>query len=182
MHVFPTYPAPKTNKRPGGCIHLILERYYAVNFATLQGSQHLLAQLWKEYTLSDSRYLTSDAFVMTMESVTAWCWGPLSFLLASFITTDNPFRHPLQIIVSTGQLYGTVLYFGTSTFDFFVHGIEYSRPESYYFYGYYLFLNGIWIVIPVLLIASSVRASGRVFAEAKRIGTVELNGSAKKAS
>ena len=145
---FPNLSRPSINKRPGGSIHLLLEGYYALNFATLPGSQHLLAQLWKEYSMSDSRYLTSHAFVMTMESITAWCWGPLSFLLASFIATDHPFRHPLQIIISTGQLYGDVLYYGTCAFDFLVYGVEYSRPENYYFYGYFVLLNGFWIVIP----------------------------------
>lgn len=139
---------PSTNKLTGGSIHLLLEGYYAMTFATLPGSQHLLAQLWKEYSMADSRYLTSDAFVMTMESITAWCWGPLCFVLASLIVTDNPFRHPLQIIISTGQLYGNVLYYGTFAFGFLVYGVEYSRPETYYFYGYYVFLNGFWIVIP----------------------------------
>ena len=34
-------------------------------------AQDLFGQLWKEYALSDSRYLTSDAFVLCMETVTA---------------------------------------------------------------------------------------------------------------
>lgn len=85
---------------------------------------------------------------MCMESVTAWCWGPLSLLLAYFIITNNSFRHPLQIVISTGQLYGDVLYLGTVAFDYYVYGIDYSRPESYYFYGYFTFLNGIWLVVP----------------------------------
>ncbi|KAI1742685.1 EBDP4, emopamil-binding protein [Xylaria scruposa] len=155
-----------------GFIHLFLEGFYALNFATLQGSQHVLAQLWKEYSLSDSRYLTSDAFVMCMESVTAWCWGPLSFLLAYFIVTDHPFRHPLQIIISTGQLYGNVLYYATFTFNSSVYGVEHSRPEAYYFYGYYVLMNGFWMVIPCFLIADSMRACGRALAEVKRTRTV----------
>jgi len=204
----PIFARSCINKRPGGSIHLFLEGYYALNFATLPGSQHILAQLWKEYSMSDSRYLTSDAFVMSMESITAWCWGPLGFILAAFIVADNPFRHPLQIIISTGQLYGDVLYFGTCAFDFLVYGIEYSRPENYYFYGYFVLLNGFWILIPgrrwfsifpslflkeelvreiganraIVLIADSVRACGRVFAEAKRMKTVGMNGAAKKRS
>ncbi|KAJ6118641.1 Emopamil-binding [Penicillium samsonianum] len=169
-----------TNVNPRGSIHLILEGYYAINFATLSSSQQLLAQLWKEYSMSDSRYLTSHAFVMSMESITAWFWGPLSFLLASFIVTDNPLRHPLQIIISTGQLYGDVLYYGTCAFDFLVYGVEYSRPENYYFYGYFVLLNGFWIVIPVLLIANSVKACGRAFSEVKKTRTVGSNGDAKK--
>ena len=35
--------------------------------------QDLFGQMWKEYSLSDSRYLTSDPFVLCMESITAVC-------------------------------------------------------------------------------------------------------------
>lgn len=34
-------------------------------------AQDLFGQLWKEYALSDSRYLTNDPFVLCMETVTA---------------------------------------------------------------------------------------------------------------
>ncbi len=33
-------------------------------------------------------------------------------------------------------------------FDFYSSNIAYSRPESYYFWGYYFFMNFFWIVIP----------------------------------
>lgn len=98
--------------------------------------------------MSDSRYLSNDAFNMSMESITAWCWGPLAFLIVAFVIIDHPLRHPLQIIISTGQMYGDVLYYGTCAFNFLVYGIEYSRPEAYYFYGYFVFLNAFWILIP----------------------------------
>ncbi|KAL2870721.1 EXPERA domain-containing protein [Aspergillus lucknowensis] len=165
-----------------GSIHFILEGYYAANFSDLAGKHTVLAQLWKEYSKSDSRYLTNNSFVMCMETVTAVCWGPLSFLLAYFITSGNPFRHPLQLIISLGQLYGNVLYYGTCAFEFLVHGVEFSRPETYYFYGYFVFLNAFWIVIPLLLIFDSVRATGKAFAEVKRVGTVTngTNGLLKK--
>jgi cholestenol delta-isomerase len=84
-----------------------------------------------------------------MESITALFWGPLSFLLAGFIATDHPLRHPLQIIISLGQLYGDVLYYGTCAFEFLVNGLEFSRPERYYFWGYFMLLNMFWIVIPL---------------------------------
>lgn len=40
------------------------------NHATLASSQDLFAQLWKEYALSDSRYLTSDHFMLCVETIT----------------------------------------------------------------------------------------------------------------
>lgn len=54
-----------------GCIHSFFEGYFAYNFRRMGGANDLFGQLWKEYALSDSRYLTQDAFVLCMETVTA---------------------------------------------------------------------------------------------------------------
>jgi cholestenol delta-isomerase len=54
-----------------GFIHFFFEGYYVVNFRAMGGLQDLFGQLWKEYSLSDSRYLTLDPFVLCMESITA---------------------------------------------------------------------------------------------------------------
>lgn len=42
-----------------------------MNHANLAASNDLFAQLWKEYALSDSRYLTSDPFMICVETITA---------------------------------------------------------------------------------------------------------------
>jgi cholestenol delta-isomerase len=120
-------------------------------------------QLWKEYSLSDSRYMFSDPFVLCMETITAVrlslpfsfltdttqvTWGPLSFLTAFLITTDSPYRHPIQALVSTGQFYGDALYYLTSLFDDFYSGKTFYRPELYYFWFYFVFMNAFWLVIP----------------------------------
>lgn len=47
--------------------------YFAFNHANMPGKQDLFGQLWKEYSFSDSRYLTSESFVLCMETVTAVC-------------------------------------------------------------------------------------------------------------
>ncbi|KAK6850509.1 3-beta-hydroxysteroid-Delta(8)-Delta(7)-isomerase [Apiospora arundinis] len=150
-----------------GCIHLILEGYFAFN--AVATSRHVLAQMWKEYSLSDSRYLTRDAFVVTMETVTAVCWGPLSFVCAWCIVADHPARHVLQAVISLGQIYGDVLYYGTCTLEYVVRALEFSRPEPYYFYGYYVFLNAIWIVIPSMLLWSSCKKTARAFARVQQL-------------
>ncbi|KAF2143318.1 uncharacterized protein K452DRAFT_225394 [Aplosporella prunicola CBS 121167] len=167
-----------------GCIHLFFEGFFAYNFQTLGGSQHLFGQLWKEYALSDSRYLTQDPFVLCMESITAFCWGPLSFVIAYMIATEHPLRHPLQTVVSLGQLYGDVLYYATSLFDYFLMKVEYSRPEAYYFWCYFVVMNAFWIVIPGVLIWNSVRAAGRAFGALQRMerSLMATNGALKKIS
>lgn len=76
------------------------------------------------------------------------CWGPLSFVVAWFITKQHPLRYPLQALVSLGQIYGDILYYATSMFDHYHKGLTYCRPEGYYFWCYYFFMNFIWIVIP----------------------------------
>ena len=42
-----------------------------MNHTRMAGMQDFFGQLWKEYSLSDSRYLTSDPFVLCMETITA---------------------------------------------------------------------------------------------------------------
>ncbi|KAL4889954.1 Emopamil-binding protein [Aspergillus ambiguus] len=138
-----------------GCIHLFFEGYYSLNLHALPTKQTLFSQLWKEYSLSDSRYLVPNSFVHSMESITAFCWGPLSFALVHLISTDHPLRHPLQLLVSMGQLYGDVLYYMTCLFELVVFGAENSRPEQFYFWGYFVFLNAFWVVIPLGLVYGS---------------------------
>ena len=67
----------------------------------------------KEYSKADSRYATRDAFVIQMEGVTAFAWGPLSFLAAYGLATSKHWRFTLMSIISLGQFYGCVLYFTT---------------------------------------------------------------------
>lgn len=123
--------------------------------------------MWKEYSLSDSRYLTSDSFVVCMESITAMLWGPLSMLCACFIVNEHPARHQMQTIVSLGQLYGVILYYATCSFEEAFRQIVYSVPDPLYFWGYYVLLNSFWAVIPTVLLYQSTRASIRAFTPGK---------------
>ena len=61
-----------------GAIHLFFEGYFSLNHTRMGPAQDLFGQLWKEYAFSDSRYLTSDPFVLCMETVTAVCPPPLN--------------------------------------------------------------------------------------------------------
>jgi cholestenol delta-isomerase len=148
------------------------EGYFVLNHASLAGTQSLFAQLWKEYSLSDSRYLTSDPFMVSIEAVTAVCcfgsryilkgnaidhplldmqltWGPLSLATAVSILANSPLRHPLQIVVCVGHLYGVVLYYSTSFAAFHFEAVAHSRPEFLYFWVYYAGFNFPWVVVPL---------------------------------
>lgn len=119
-----------------------------MNHSTIGSLQTLFAQLWKEYALADSRYLSGDLLVLCAETITALVWGPLSYLTAIAVVASSPSRHVLQIFVSLGHFYGDLLYLSTSLVDLYVRNNLYSRPEPYYLWFYFVFLNGIWLVVP----------------------------------
>ena len=71
----------------------------------------------KEYTNADSRYATRDSFVVAMEAVTAFVEGPGCYAAVYGMLFQRPWVSAVQILVSAGQLYGTVLYFVTSLLE-----------------------------------------------------------------
>ncbi|KAF3770513.1 Emopamil-binding protein [Cryphonectria parasitica EP155] len=140
-----------------GSLHCFFEGYFLYNHATLASSQDLFAQLWKEYALSDSRYLTSDPFMLCVEAITIAVWGPLSFATAVSITRTGSLRYPLQIIVSVAHLYGVALYYSTCYVEEKTNGVMYSRPEFQYFWVYFVGFNAPWVLVPAVIIVRSIQ-------------------------
>lgn len=69
---------------------LIPSQGYFIYFKGELVSQHtLFAMLWKEYTLSDSRYLTGDVFTLCIETIT------VVRLLSSLFSTSSRFLRKL---------------------------------------------------------------------------------------
>ncbi|KAG0307200.1 hypothetical protein BGZ97_000474 [Linnemannia gamsii] len=136
-----------------GFIHLFLEGYFGIYHKTLAGDQHPLAQVWKEYSLSDSRYLSSDSFVLIMERITAFAWGPLAFFTAYAMYHNRPARHIAQLIISLGQIYGCALYYATTM----VEGSPHCDPHPYYYYFYFGFFNIFWMIVPSILMHNSIK-------------------------
>ncbi|KAF9436035.1 hypothetical protein BGZ76_004971 [Entomortierella beljakovae] len=158
-----------------GFIHLFLEGYFGIYHKTLAGDQSPFGQVWKEYSLSDSRYLSSDSFVLIMERITAFAWGPLAFYTAYAMYNRTPSRYICQIVLSLGQLYGCTLYYLTTM----VEGSPHCDPHPYYYYFYFGFFNLFWMVVPSILIFTSsknlyagmclIRDNERAAAKAKKL-------------
>ncbi|KAJ3236884.1 hypothetical protein HDU81_010249 [Chytriomyces hyalinus] len=132
-------------------IHGVVEGYFAWTNKTIAGDQTVLSAVWKEYAMSDSRYMSSDSFVVVMEGITAACWGPLSLVIAYLIYRDDPARHVLQVIVSLGQLYGLLIYYITAHFA----NYEHSSPAFLHFVVYFWGFNAPWFFIPLAVLRSS---------------------------
>lgn len=52
-------------------------------------AQDPLGQLWKEYALSDSRYMTSDTLVLCMETITVVSWKDRKRRMEWAVGTDD---------------------------------------------------------------------------------------------
>lgn len=135
-----------------GFIHLILEGYFGVFHASIAEGQSYLAQMWKEYSKGDSRYITGDTFTVCMENITAFVDGPLAFLATLAFIRRSPYRYAAQMVLSLFQLYGDTLYFSTEVREGFIHG---PVGHPLYFWFYFIFLNLFWIFVPLACIIES---------------------------
>ncbi|KEZ41557.1 hypothetical protein SAPIO_CDS7724 [Scedosporium apiospermum] len=162
-----------------GFLHCFFEGYFVLNHANLASQQTLFAQLWKEYSLSDSRYLTSDPFMLSVETITVLVWGPLCFFSAWCIIRESTIRYPVQMMVCMGHLYGVILYYATSAAEQYYRGNSHSRPEFQYFWLYYVGFNLPWVIVPSFLLLRSIRAMRVAFAMLGRVRGLltELRGS-----
>ncbi|KAJ1839629.1 hypothetical protein LPJ73_006690, partial [Coemansia sp. RSA 2703] len=131
--------------------------------------QTVLADLWREYAHSDSRYLTSDPFTVIMEGITAVFDGAFALVTAYGVLADSPIRYAAQLITSLAQLYGDVIYMATN----YMEGFRYTNPHPLYFYGYFVMMNLPWIVIPTLLIVDAVKNIYRGMLIAQRATAVK---------
>ncbi|KAJ2775919.1 hypothetical protein IWQ57_000076 [Coemansia nantahalensis] len=150
-------------------IHMVLEGYFSFNHKRLAGMDTVLADLWREYAHGDSRYLTSDPFTVIMEGITAVFDGSMAAVAAYGILADSPVRHPAQLVTSLAQLYGNVLYMGIN----FMEGFRHTNPHPFYFYGYFVLMNAVWIVVPANLAYDSFRSIYRGMLIAQRATVVK---------
>jgi len=164
-------------------IHWVLEGYFSVYHSSLAGRSSYLAQMWKEYAKGDSRYLSSDNFTVCMESVTAVVVGSLAFLTFVAFMKGNNSRYTLQLSVSVCQLYGCVLYLLTEAREGFSHG---PVGHPLYFWFYFLFLNLLWVVVPLLHIwdaaghVASCQAVSDFYIDEYNRRMAAINGGGKK--
>ncbi|KAK9827057.1 hypothetical protein WJX74_004913 [Apatococcus lobatus] len=148
-----------------GIIHFVVEGAVVVcpSFYTSTDGNFLM-EIWKEYAKADSRYASRDSFVISMETITAFVEGPLCFVIMYGIFKKRSWRYTLQIIVSGGQLYGDIVYYGTA----YLEGFQHSRPEALYFWVYFVIINAFWIVVPIIVMAGSSRKISKAVARSMK--------------
>ncbi|XP_006000623.1 emopamil-binding protein-like [Latimeria chalumnae] len=135
-------------------VHLTLEGpfvYMSVR-GTVARSNNIVASLWKEYGKADARWLYSDPTIVSLEILTVVLAGPLALLLIHTIITEKYYRHFIQITLCVCELYG-----GWMTFcPVWLTGSPNLNTSNWlYLWVYLAFFNGVWVVIPGLLLWQS---------------------------
>lgn len=62
--------------------------------------------LGKEYGQADARYLVSDPTIVSIEILTSFLLTPMCVVLAYAILQQTAYRHWLQLVLCTCELYG----------------------------------------------------------------------------
>ncbi|KAF4346889.1 hypothetical protein CsatB_018729 [Cannabis sativa] len=130
-----------------GLTHMILEGYFVFSPEFYKDKTACyLAEVWKEYSKGDSRYVARASDIVAVEGLTAVLEGPACLLAIYAIATRKSYSYILQFAISLGQLYGTFVYFITA----FLDGDNFAASPFYY-YAYYVGANFSWLVIPTLI-------------------------------
>ncbi|XP_077251586.1 putative 3-beta-hydroxysteroid-Delta(8),Delta(7)-isomerase [Tasmannia lanceolata] len=130
-----------------GLTHTVVEGYFVFSPEFYKDkSCFFLAEVWKEYSKGDSRYVARDPSVVTVEGITAVLEGLASLLAVYAIASRRPYRYILQFSVCLGQLYGCLVYFITA----YLQGDNFSTSPFYY-WAYYIGANSSWVVLPTLI-------------------------------
>lgn len=135
-------------------VHFTLEGPFVVLSltGTVNDSQHVTAELWKEYGKADSRWAFSDPTIVSLEILTVVVDGLLCLVLIYAIVARRFYRHYAQIVLCVCELYG-----GWMTFcPEWLTGSKSLKTESFlYLWVYLFFFNMLWVVIPFALMYHS---------------------------
>ncbi|CAI9560253.1 unnamed protein product [Staurois parvus] len=135
-------------------VHFTLEGpfVYMSLVGTVATSEGALATLWKEYGKADERWLHSDPTIVSLEILTVVVDGLLALALIYAIVKDKYYRHFLQITLCVCELYG-----GWMTFcpEWLTGSPGLNTSNWLYLWVYLVFFNGLWVLIPGLLLWQS---------------------------
>ncbi|BFZ00330.1 hypothetical protein BsWGS_03369 [Bradybaena similaris] len=138
-----------------GLVHILLEGSFVVFSLTgsVNASNSELASLWKEYGKADTRWLVSDPTIVSLEILTVVVDSLLCLITIIGIVTDGYYRHYAQIILCVCELYG-----GWMTFcpEWLTGSPNLETSSFMNLWVYLVFFNGIWVVIPLMLIYQSL--------------------------
>jgi hypothetical protein len=135
-------------------IHMSLEAPFVVISltGTVNNSASIAALTWKEYGKADARWLYSDPTIVSLEILTAFLLSPICLLLVYAICRQRGYRHWLQLVLCTCELYGGWMTFAP---EWLTGSKSLVTDNALYLWCYLVFFNGLWVVIPLALMYQS---------------------------
>uniref|UniRef100_A0A8D2ALR1 EBP like n=1 Tax=Sciurus vulgaris TaxID=55149 RepID=A0A8D2ALR1_SCIVU len=135
-------------------VHLVLEGpfVYLSLVGNVADSEGLIASLWKEYGKADARWLYFDPTIVSLEILTVVLDGFLALFLIYAIVKDKYYRHFIQITLCVCELYGDWMTFFP---EWLLGSPNLDTDNRFYFWVYLVFFNGVWVLIPGLLLWQS---------------------------
>ncbi|EJD45683.1 Emopamil-binding protein [Auricularia subglabra TFB-10046 SS5] len=140
-----------------GLIHFCVEGpflYQSIGGRTINTSTGILAEMWRDYARADTRWGTADPTIVSLEVLTVLGAGPICFYILYLMMQRDPARHFWIIVLSVAELYG-----GWMTFcpDLLAGGksLVLDPTNVLDFWIYLVFLNILWVFIPLGLIVDS---------------------------
>ncbi|KAL1923990.1 uncharacterized protein VTP21DRAFT_7025 [Calcarisporiella thermophila] len=138
-------------------VHLTMEAMFvwlSIGGNNVEGSTGFMADLWKEYSKADSRWAIADPTIVAIEAITAVFCGPLCLVVALCIHKKHPWRHVWQVVLVVCELYGGYMTFFPEVLS---GSSALNTTNPVYKYVYLIFFNGLWVVIPLLLLWQSAQ-------------------------
>ncbi|EHH58603.1 Emopamil-binding-related protein, partial [Macaca fascicularis] len=135
-------------------VHFALEGpfVYLSLVGNVANSDGLIASLWKEYGKADARWVYFDPTIVSVEILTVTLDGSLALFLIYAIVKEKHYRHFLQITLCVCELYGCWMTFLP---EWLTRSPNLNTSNWLYCWVYLFFFNGVWVLIPGLLLWQS---------------------------
>ena len=133
--------------------HLSIELGYVYLALTTTAAKtdNYLGHIWREYGRADARWAIRDPVVISIEIATVFM-GVLCLFMIYGVYQRSSWRHPLQIIICVAELYGGWMTFAPEWLD---GSPNLNGTDPILLWIYLVFMNGLWVVIPLLLLWDS---------------------------
>jgi cholestenol delta-isomerase len=133
----------------GVIIHIFLDG--------LVGFAGFVPYLREKYWALDQRYQHKESSVMMISLVELFIMGPLCVLLFHAYTRNKPWKDPLELIVCSIQIMGTIVFTGAEMWEGFPHiptdfEFSFTAEKVVYFWIFFVMANILWIVLPLNLL------------------------------
>ncbi|EAX08835.1 emopamil binding protein-like, isoform CRA_d, partial [Homo sapiens] len=106
----------------------------------------------KEYGKADARWVYFDPTIVSVEILTVALDGSLALFLIYAIVKEKYYRHFLQITLCVCELYGCWMTFLP---EWLTRSPNLNTSNWLYCWLYLFFFNGVWVLIPGLLLWQS---------------------------